>query len=733
MWSTNDPEWGIVATPVVSPRQEDAVRRRRGTATARQDCATCSTRSICRRERIDCRRSTIGVAANSTPNPCTAQNAFNPCMQKQRPALLLGRRRDVRGLRRATAIGARCSPWTPQPDAASVLERDADRHRRRHLAIRAGAIGRCAGQRLRDDRQRDIQRGPTGSNYGNSVVKLRLEGSTLVGEGLLHAVQLRIPEQPRSRSRIRRARAAAGDAAPHHRRRQGRRAVRRSGGEHGQTCGGHHRAGLPEHQHRPAGPRVRGDDAGTGRSITATSTDRRCSGTDPTWRGSTRGARTAGSRRTRSARDDCRTSANPKMSAFQPPHGMPGGMLALSANGRTAGTGILWAVVPLDGDANEQRGVKGIVLALDAQDVSRTLWTSEQIAGRDRLGLFAKFNPPLVADGKVFVATYGDNEPRQTYGGNSRPTTFPKYYVAVYGLLPAAAPAPVVDQSRDDVTVVRASTSPLALEHEPVHGHRRRVGGLHGRADAGRGRHAGVPPRRPCSGTGSRGCARRARHDRQQGRRRWRMRPASASGARRPPMATSRRRTRAGSSHKAALKPTGSATLRNGAPATLHEFVGVTNCPLGQGSVHGPALQTLHAIRGGAGWPDLPKLGSRRELPGQTRRITQFDRSADVLRRAAQERVWPIAVGCRPAAARDASGDARRWTSHRRRCCSGSSRRIARSRSAAADMFLAGYGFVWLPPPSRADQGASASATTSTIASIWAGRESRRCTAPKTV
>jgi hypothetical protein len=55
------------------------------------------------------------------------------------------------------------------------------------------------------------------------------------------------------------------------------------------------------------------------------------------------------------------------------------------------------------------------VLALDAQDVTRTLWTSEQFAQRDRLGLFAKFNPPVVANGKVFVATYGDDEPRRTY------------------------------------------------------------------------------------------------------------------------------------------------------------------------------------------------------------------------------------------------------------------------------------------------------------------------------
>ena len=105
-----------------------------------------------------------------------------------------------------------------------------------------------------------------------------------------------------------------------------------------------------------------------------------------------------------SVRGGCRMWTTPKQSAYRPPDGMPGGMLAVSANGATAGSGIVWAVVPLDGDANQQRGVKGIVLALDAQDVTRTLWTSEQFAQRDRLGLFAKFTPPMVAGGKLFVA-----------------------------------------------------------------------------------------------------------------------------------------------------------------------------------------------------------------------------------------------------------------------------------------------------------------------------------------
>src|SRR5262249_33172322 len=129
-----------------------------------------------------------------------------------------------------------------------------------------------------------------------------------------------------------------------------------------------------------------------------------------------------------------RIITDPQLGPFRPPDGMPGGMLALSSNG-TAG-GILWAVIPLDGDANRQRGVKGIVIAHDATDVTKILGTSEQAGARDRLGLFARFVPPTIASGKVFVATYGNDEPRRTYGGPNRPQQFPaRYQVVVYGIL----------------------------------------------------------------------------------------------------------------------------------------------------------------------------------------------------------------------------------------------------------------------------------------------------------
>lgn len=96
------------------------------------------------------------------------------------------------------------------------------------------------------------------------------------------------------------------------------------------------------------------------------------------------------------------------MSTVHAADGMPGGMLAVSANGAAAGSGIVWVNMPLEGDAN--RGiVPGIVRAFDASDLTHELWNSEQAAGgADRVGLYAKFVPPTVANGRVYLATFSD-------------------------------------------------------------------------------------------------------------------------------------------------------------------------------------------------------------------------------------------------------------------------------------------------------------------------------------
>jgi hypothetical protein len=87
------------------------------------------------------------------------------------------------------------------------------------------------------------------------------------------------------------------------------------------------------------------------------------------------------------------------------PNGQPGGILALSANGTNAGTAIVWAVHQVGGDANQQV-LPGILHAYDARNVGIELWNSQQLSSRDTVGKFAKFVPPTVANGKVYMATF---------------------------------------------------------------------------------------------------------------------------------------------------------------------------------------------------------------------------------------------------------------------------------------------------------------------------------------
>jgi outer membrane protein assembly factor BamB len=102
-----------------------------------------------------------------------------------------------------------------------------------------------------------------------------------------------------------------------------------------------------------------------------------------------------------------------------PANSMPGGVLTLSANGSAPGTGIVWATRPVDCSDNnsvagmgerscngENKAVQGILHAFDATTLDE-LWNSEASA-TDKLGLLAKFSPPTVAHGKVYVATSGD-------------------------------------------------------------------------------------------------------------------------------------------------------------------------------------------------------------------------------------------------------------------------------------------------------------------------------------
>lgn len=100
-------------------------------------------------------------------------------------------------------------------------------------------------------------------------------------------------------------------------------------------------------------------------------------------------------------------------SAVAVPDGMPGGFLSVSADGSKAGTGIVWSCTPYDANANWET-VPGIVRAYDASDLAHLLWDSKQNAGRDDAGMFAKFCPPTVINGRVYVSTFSGQ--LQVYG-----------------------------------------------------------------------------------------------------------------------------------------------------------------------------------------------------------------------------------------------------------------------------------------------------------------------------
>ena len=54
--------------------------------------------------------------------------------------------------------------------------------------------------------------------------------------------------------------------------------------------------------------------------------------------------------------------------------------------------------------------------AFDATNLATELWDSTQNLARDDVGNFAKYNPPTIANGKVYVASFSGQ--LQVYGLN---------------------------------------------------------------------------------------------------------------------------------------------------------------------------------------------------------------------------------------------------------------------------------------------------------------------------
>jgi len=85
--------------------------------------------------------------------------------------------------------------------------------------------------------------------------------------------------------------------------------------------------------------------------------------------------------------------------------GMPGAALSLSANGGSGG--IVWANCVFSGDALHNT-VPGILRAFNANNLQVELWNSRMNQSRDDIGNLAKFVPPTVANGKVYMASFSN-------------------------------------------------------------------------------------------------------------------------------------------------------------------------------------------------------------------------------------------------------------------------------------------------------------------------------------
>ena len=79
-----------------------------------------------------------------------------------------------------------------------------------------------------------------------------------------------------------------------------------------------------------------------------------------------------------------------------------GPIISGSSKGTEAGTGIVWVLRFTD-----NRNGNGLLEAYDARDVRNLLWSSNTLAANN-LGLYPKFNYPVVANGKVYVCSQSD-------------------------------------------------------------------------------------------------------------------------------------------------------------------------------------------------------------------------------------------------------------------------------------------------------------------------------------
>jgi outer membrane protein assembly factor BamB len=135
--------------------------------------------------------------------------------------------------------------------------------------------------------------------------------------------------------------------------------------------------------------------------------------------------------------DGSKLLETPVMMRDVPNEGHPGAMLSLSSNGGK--DGILWAAIHATGDSwHESR--PGVLHAYDADDIRHELWNSLEIPSRDDCGEYAKMAPPTIANGRVYLPSFGT----ENVGTGQ---------FCVYGLLPTQDSSPLLAPSAITATI----------------------------------------------------------------------------------------------------------------------------------------------------------------------------------------------------------------------------------------------------------------------------------------
>ena len=113
--------------------------------------------------------------------------------------------------------------------------------------------------------------------------------------------------------------------------------------------------------------------------------------------------------------------------------------ISVSANGSQQGSGIVWTSASAFQWASGVQ-VPGVMRAFDGTNLTSELWNTTQNLARDDVGNSAKFNPPTIANGKVYVGSFSGQ--LQVYGLNP-PAASGVRFVQVASATPQSSTATV--------------------------------------------------------------------------------------------------------------------------------------------------------------------------------------------------------------------------------------------------------------------------------------------------